>query len=150
MNLKNAPEKTYEKAEGEFITAVEKDENNVEHVYVKSSKKRSTVLLIASIVATVCFIYVYNYMSQTASGINSKDAATALGTGIALSMATPSVIMSGLGTVFAWLGYFCRTRGFALTAGILFAVAIALMFPWFMFNIVQMILCFVAYAKMKK
>ena len=39
---------------------------------------------------------------------------------------------------------------FALTAGILYAVAMVLFPVYFFFVIVQMILCFVAFAKMRK
>lgn len=104
--------------------------------------KRSVILLIASLIATACFVYIISYMNNTAG--------TSTGANIAMAMATPSVICSGFGTFFAWLGWFSRHRGFALAAGILFAVAIVLMLPWAMFNVVQMILCFIAFATMKK
>ena len=41
-------------------------------------------------------------------------------------------------------------RAFALTAGILYAVAMVLFPVYFFFVLIQMILCFVAFAKMSK
>ena len=105
-------------------------------------KRRSIILLLASLVATACFAYVVSYMS----GVNTGET----GAAIAMAMATPSVICSGIGTLFCWIGWFSRRRGFALTAGILFAVAMVLMIPWLMFNVIQMVLAFIAFATMKK
>ena len=89
-------------------------------------------------------------MSDTTKQMSSKESAAQAGTAIAMMMVTPSVILSGFGTLFAWLGWLLKMRGFALTAGILFAVAIFMMIPWFYLNLVQMILCFVAFARMKQ
>lgn len=111
--------------------------------------KKPVILLIAAIIATICFVYVVSYMNKTSESVDTQSGTEALGTSIAMALATPSVVVSGFGTLFAWLGYLLCKKGFALTAGILFAVAMVLMIPWFMFNVVQMILCFVAYAKMK-
>lgn len=105
-------------------------------------KKKSVILLFACLIATACLIYIISYMS-------SVDTASP-GGAIAMTLATPSVICSGLGTLFSWIGWFSSHRGYALTAGILFAVSMMLMTPWFMFNVVQMVLCFIAFATMKK
>ena len=88
-------------------------------------------------------------MNGTVEKMDAMSSAEKAGTSIAMGLASPSIIVSGMGTLFAWLGWLFKMRGFALTAGILFAVAMVLMIPWFMFNVIQMILCFVAYAKMK-
>ena len=112
--------------------------------------KRSIVLLIAAIVATLCFVYVVSYMGGTTNKMDNMSSAEKAGASLAMGLASPSVIVSGIATLFTWLGFFFKMRGFALTAGILFAVAMVLMIPWFMFNVVQMVLCFIAYAKMKK
>ena len=113
-------------------------------------KKRSFILLLAAIVATICLVYVISYVSGSLNKLDSMTEAEQAGTSIAMAMASPSIIVSGIGTLFAWLGWLFKTRGFALAAGILFAVAMVLMIPWFMFNVVQMVLCFIAFARMKK
>ncbi len=105
-------------------------------------QKRSVILLIAALIATASFAYLVSYMITTGG--------TSAGAAIAMTLAIPSVVCSGFGTFFAWLGWLSRVRGFVLAAGILFAVAMALMIPWFMFNVVQMALCFIAYVRMKK
>lgn len=105
-------------------------------------KKKSFILLLASLVATACLVYVISYMSSVDT--------TSTGSVIAMTLATPSVICSGIGTLFSWIGWFSSRRGFALSAGILFAVSMILMMPWLMFNVVQMVLCFIAFATMKK
>ena len=43
-----------------------------------------------------------------------------------------------------------KKRGFALVGAILYAVAMVLFIPYFMFVIVQMILSFVGFANLKK
>lgn len=142
--------KEHKSAENEHVVAVETDSNNVEHVYMASSKKHSGVLLVGAIIGTFCAIYLVSYLGGSASSVSEASNATALGISLGIAIATPSVVLSCLATVFAWIGYGTRTPGFALTAGILYAVAIAIMAPWFMFNIVQMILCFIGYSSQKK
>ena len=147
--LKQAEVKTLPKNDY-LITAAKKDDNNVQHVYVKDKVQKSTLLFCASFIATICIIYLISYMANTASNAHSMNSAQFLGTSIGIAMASPSIIVSGIGTLFSWLGFFGNKKSFALVAGILFAVSMLLMIPWFMFNVVQMILCFIAYAKMKK
>ena len=48
------------------------------------------------------------------------------------------------------LGFFMYHRGFILAGAILYVVAIALMPIYFMFTLLQGILLFIAFAKMKK
>ena len=111
-------------------------------------KKKSAALLIGAILGTLCILYVYSYMSKS-TGALSGDAYS-LGVSIGMAIATPSVVCAAVATVFAWIGWGTGTPGFALTAGILYAVAMALLFAWAMFWIVEMILCFVGYSKLKK
>ena len=111
-------------------------------------KKRSAALLIGAILGTICVLYVYSYMSKTTGSISGD--AYSLGVSIGLAIATPSVVCAAIATVFAWIGWATCTRGFALTSGILYAVAMVLLFAWAMFWVVEMILCFVGYSKLKK
>lgn len=106
------------------------------------NQKRSKILFVAALIATACLVYIISYMGNA-------DASNT-GTAIAMTLATPSVIASGIGTLLAWLGFFSRGRGFALGAAIVFCVAMFMMIPWFMFNVAQAVLCFIAFATMKK
>jgi len=112
--------------------------------------KKSKILLIAAIVGTICAIILFsasnNYLNEN---INKTDGSE-VGSVIGVAITMPSMILSAIGTIFAWVGFGTNKRGFALTSGILYAVAIVLMIPWFMFNIIQMVLSFVAYGTMGK
>lgn len=112
---------------------------------------RSRLLLAAGIIATMALAYVLWYLFTSAdSALQSDDAAYGLGTIIAVRLALPFAVASAVGTMFTWLAYFLNKRALALAAGILFSVAIILMLPWFFMDIVQMILCYVAYARMRR
>lgn len=103
--------------------------------------KRSKLLLISAIIGTAYIIYLISYFA---------DAASTNGAGaIATVLVMPHMAMTGIAVIFNWLGFALKARWAALVAGILYAVAMVLFFAYFMFVIVEMILCFVAYAKMK-
>ena len=62
----------------------------------------------------------------------------------------PHMICAVLAAIFNVLGWTMSSRGFALTGAILYAVA-AVLFPLYaMFVLIQMILSFVGFAKLKK
>lgn len=108
--------------------------------------KRSKLLLISAIIGTLYGIYLISYFT----GANtSSSGAEQVGAGIATLIVMPHMAMVWLAIVFNWLGYALKLKWSALVAGILYAVAIVLFFMYFMFVIIEMILCFVAYAKMK-
>lgn len=58
-------------------------------------------------------------------------------------------VFVGLAFIFNWIGWAMKLRWAALVAWILYAVSILLMFIFGIFVIIQMILCFVAFSKMK-
>jgi hypothetical protein len=109
--------------------------------------KRSKLLLISAIIATLYCIYLVFYFT---SGMGSSDGTEALGAGLAAALVVPHFIIVGIGTVFNWVAYGLKLRWAALVAGILFAASILLMPIYFMFVIIEAILCFIAFAKMKK
>ena len=80
----------------------------------------------------------------------SGSSAEAAGAAIASILVMPHLVCTLIAVVFNALGFFLNKHGFALVAGILYAVAMVLFPTYFFFVIVQMILCFVAYALMKK
>lgn len=112
--------------------------------------KRSKTLLVAAIIGTICIIYLFTYMGNAVNESQTKDTSTQIGTALVATLATPCMIVSAISTIFAWVGFGTKKRGFALASGILYAVAIVFMIPWFMFHIVQMILSFIAYGTMEK
>lgn len=111
-------------------------------------KKRSVLLLIAGIIGILYVIYSISYWGGAISG--TEDAAEAIGAGIATVLVMPHLVCTGIAVIFNVLAWAMRSRPFALVSGILYAVAMVLFFMYFMFVIVEMILCFVAFARMKK
>lgn len=73
-----------------------------------------------------------------------------VGSGIATVLVMPHLVFTVLAVIFNALGLFMRKRGFALTGAILYTVALVLFPVYFMFVIVEMILSYIGFAKMKK
>ena len=112
--------------------------------------KRSKVALVAAIIATLCIILEYTIYGDAASNMNSENAAEAVGTAIGLALVLPHMILFALGALFNWIGWGTRVRGFTLTAGILYCVALVLGIQnWFMV-ILPIILAFIGFAKQGK
>ena len=113
--------------------------------------RRSRLLLAACVIGSLSLILTVYYMiSATGSAIKTDDAIQGLGTLLAMGLAVPFAVASGIATVFVWVGYGTMRRGFVLTAAILYSVAIVLLFVWFYLVIIQMILCYISYARMKR
>ena len=112
--------------------------------------KKSKTLLLAAIIGTIFFFFTMSNINDLMISSMGRSMSYKFGTLMSFAITLPSFIASGFATIFAWIGFGTNKRGFALTSGILYAVAIVLMIPWFMFNIIQMILSFVAYGTMGK
>lgn len=109
--------------------------------------KRSKLLLVSGIIGTLYGIYIiYYFLNATSSSTGAEQ----IGAGLATALVMPHMAFVWLALIFNWLGYFLKLRWAALVAGILYAVAMLAFFIYFMFVIVEMILCFVAFAKMEK
>lgn len=93
-------------------------------------------------------IYSAYYWGGTAG--NSANTAEQIGAGIATVLVMPHLVMTVLAVIFNALGLFMHKRGFALTGEILYTVALVLFPIYFMFVIVEMILSYIGFAKMKK
>lgn len=114
---------------------------------MKTKKKRSVLLLISAIIGVLYILYSISYWTGANTG--SGDAVEAVGAGLATALVMPHLICTGIAVLFNILGWAMNHRGFALTGAILYAVAIVLFFAYFMFVIVEMILSFVGFAKLK-
>ncbi len=82
----------------------------------------SICLLLAALVGTAVAIYLFQYMGNTLDKAAGSNSAEAAGTAIGIALVTPSIILGAVATIFAWVGWATRKRGFALVAGILYAV----------------------------
>lgn len=111
-------------------------------------QKKSVLLLISAILGVLYAIYIVVYFAGAGAG--AKSAAEAVGIGIASALVMPHMICAILAAIFNVLGWALSKRGFALTGAILYAVA-AVLFPIYaLFVLVQMILSFIGFAKLKK
>ena len=111
-------------------------------------KKRSAMLIIATVLATAYAIYLLCYfIGGTAS---ATDTAEAVGGAIATALVMPHAIMFLIGAVFGWLGVFLKKSWAALVAAILYAVGAVLFLAYIMFGAPLLILGFVGYANQKK
>ena len=111
-------------------------------------KNRIKVLFVCALLATIYVIYLLCYFSGTISN-GSTDAETA-GSVIATALVTPHMIMTALGALFSWLGFFLRKSWAALVGAILYCVGLVLFFVYFMFSTPLIILGFIGYSKQKK
>lgn len=111
-------------------------------------KKKSVLLLVSAVIGILYILYSISYW--TGANIESTDTATAIGAGIATALVFPHLICAGLAMIFNTLGWAMSHRGFALTAGILYAVSMILFPPYFMFVIIETVLCFIGFARLKK
>ena len=119
-------------------------------------KKRSILLLIALLIGAVYLCMQIGNISSNASKVANKDTQTAeqagqaLGTAIGVTLLMPHVILIALAVIFNAVGWIGRARWAALTAAILYTVGGVLGLVNILFVIVPMVLCYVAYGKMKQ
>jgi len=111
-------------------------------------QKLSKCLLISFILGVLYLIYSATYWSGTVG--SGTSTAEQIGSGLATAIVMPHLVFTALAVIFNALGLFMRKRGFALTGAILYTVALVLFPVYFMFVVIQMILSYVGFAKMKK
>lgn len=115
---------------------------------VAEKKKKSVLLLISAILGVLYAFYIVTYFAGAT--FNANGAAAAIGAGIAAFLVMPHMICAVLAAIFNVLGWSMSSRGFTLTGAILYAVA-AFLFPLYaIFVLIQMILSFVGFARLKK
>lgn len=111
-------------------------------------ERKSVLLLISGILGLAYTIYIIVYFSGTV--MNAESDADIVGGAIATLLVAPHMVIVSIATLFNILAYFLNKRGFALVAGILYSVG-ALVFIFYAFFVLpSLVLCYVAYAKMKK
>ena len=112
--------------------------------------KKSKLALISLMLSALYAAYLIYYVSSTGSKASSGDSATQVDTTIGIVIILPHLICTGIALLMNILGYFLNVRGLILTAAILYTIAIVLMPVYAPFVLVQTILCYIAFTKMKK
>lgn len=111
-------------------------------------KRRSKTALIAMVIGVAYGVYALSYWFG--GGVEyGADTAANVGAGLATAIALPHTIAAILGALMNAIGYFANSRGFILTGAILYTVSLVLFPVYFMFVIIQMVLSYVAFARMK-
>lgn len=110
-------------------------------------KKRSKVLFICAMIATIYVVYLINYFGNAIGDLNSGEEISGA---LATALVTPHIVMIGIGTIFSWLGFCLRKSWAALVGAILYCVGALLFIMYIMFCIPLIILGFVGYSKQKK
>lgn len=109
---------------------------------------KSKSLLISLIVGALYAAYLIVHFGGAIGGAGS-DGEAAAGV-IATALVMPHMILVVLAVIFNALGYFKCKRGFALTGGILYAVAAVVFLLYAPFLIIQIVCSFVGYSKLRK
>lgn len=112
------------------------------------SAKRSILSFLAGILGAAYAIYILSYIAK-AGGNMPSGSAQAAGTAIGMLLILPHAIVASLAAFFNVLGWLGRIRWSTLVAGILYGVAALFMPLYAMFVLVQCVLCFIAFARMK-
>lgn len=110
-------------------------------------KSKSKLALISWILSALYLVYLIFYFSE---GLGTTTGSEQAGAAIATALVLPHMLAVAIGLIFNMLGYFLNNRAFILVGAILYSVSILLFMMYFMFIIIQMILSYVAFAKMKK
>lgn len=104
-------------------------------------------LFISHLMGFAYSLYSIIYWSTATSGTSGFEK---VGAGIATFLVVPHVIVAIIATIFNFAALFAYRRGLTLTAAILYAVS-AVLFPLYCyFVMIQSVLCFIAFALMKK
>lgn len=140
------PQPVYQQPQEYYSQPVERRENGL--------KRRDMVLLIGAALALAWLIFSYMSVGEVVNSVPTGDTAEALGaqvgTAIGIALLMPYFIVTALGVIFDWLGWLLNKRGFALTAAILFCVALPLGIGNAIGLIPSIVLGFVGYARLKK
>ena len=86
------------------------------------------------------------YLVYSANGSTGSAGA---GAAIATALVFPHLVCTFVAVLMNAIGLVQGRRGFALAAGILYAVAMVLFPSYFFFVVIEAVLCFVAYATMR-
>lgn len=116
----------------------------------KEKKKLSVCLIISLIIGLIYAVYSIWYWFIDVPGSQAGDTAEQLGAALATALVYPHLICAFLAVIFNAIGLLARKRGFALTGAILYTVAAALMPVYAPFVLVEAVLSYIGFARMKK
>lgn len=113
---------------------------------------RNTLLLIALVIGVIYVIAQIANISSASNAVSTAnpESAEELGTAIGVGLLMPHIVLTVIGVIFNAVAWFLSAKWAALTAAILYVVGGVLGFSNLIFLLPSLILCFVAYSKLKK
>lgn len=108
--------------------------------------KKSKLLLVSWVLSGLYVVYLVSYFASVLSGTTGAEQA---GAGLAGIIVFPHALVTFIGLIFNFFGWLMNKRGFALAGAILYSVAMFLFPFYFFFIIIQTVISYVAFAKMK-
>jgi len=106
------------------------------------TKKRSVILLIASILSTGYLAYILIIFAGAFAGSSPEEQ---IGAALATAILLPHLIAVALGSLFCWLGFGFENKWLALVGAILFCAALVLFFWNFYFTVPLIVLAFIGF-----
>ena len=114
----------------------------------KKPQRFSVCALISFIIGILYLIYSFFYWTDLSA--SSSDVFEAVGNGLAFAVVLPHLIATAVAVLLNALGCFMKHSGIVLAGAILYCVALLLMPIYFMFVVIEIVLSFVAYARMSR
>jgi hypothetical protein len=111
-------------------------------------KNRSIAGAIATAIAFAYGIYLISYWAGANTGTSGDS--EAVGAAIATALVLPHLLVTWIGVIFGFIGFFTRKSGFLLTAAILYASAAVLFLIYAIFLVPSIVLGFIGYVNQKK
>lgn len=115
---------------------------------------RSKALLFCAIIITVWMVlsaYILQDALAPVEGLTeAEQTGREIGSALAVAALVPFFLVAGLGGIFTWVSWGVKVPGLALTAGILFSVALFIGASYGIGMIPCIVLAFVGYAMQKK
>ena len=110
-------------------------------------KNRSIILFISAILGLAYCVYIIIYVTDL---VGAVEGAERIGAYIASLLAWPHIICVVLATIFNSLSFFLNSRGFAITAGVLYSVGAFLFMIFLVYLVPMIVLSFVGVANVTK
>lgn len=121
--------------------------NNLKGVVIIFNSK-SKILCLSAVLGIIYTIYVITYFTGVNTG--TTDTAESIGGAIATALVAPHMFLVALATIFNILAFFISSKGFAITAGVLFCVGGVLFLPYILFVVPMIVLSFVGVSRVAK
>lgn len=113
-------------------------------------KQKNVCMIISVALAIIWLLFSVFAFADTSSGLNSADDAEVIGTGLALAMVMPYLVIAAVGTLLHTIGGIVYKRGLTLAGLIVECASILFMITWGFGYLVVAIFGFIGYAKMPK